>query len=188
VLPLVRDILERRTDGRQSRAEPLDAFGEALAGLGYGQFRLWWTQAVAELRRTDVESSPLSSLVLSAALVEGALAFVVKRGRALDLGPFASSDFREDPRRWKLEDLVTSASKGGPNAILDTSALRRADTLLRSRQRIHAGRMMSEFPTGVPDLRPEEARDAKATTEIVVRRVLDWLDQHPSDSSSPKPS
>jgi uncharacterized protein YjbJ (UPF0337 family) len=32
--------------------------------------------------------------------------------------------------------------------------------------------MLSDFPSGVvPDLRPEEAREAKATADLVVRRV-----------------
>jgi hypothetical protein len=42
--------------------------------------------------------------------------------------------------------------------------------------------MLSEFPQGAPDLRPEEAPSAKATAELVVRRVLDWLTPLPSDS------
>jgi len=35
--------------------------------------------------------------------------------------------------------------------------------------------MLSLHSGGPPDLRPEEARDAKATAEIVVRSVVDWL-------------
>jgi hypothetical protein len=41
--------------------------------------------------------------------------------------------------------------------------------------------MLSEHPAGVPDLRPEEARDANQTAELVVRNVLDWLDRFPPD-------
>jgi hypothetical protein len=32
----------------------------------------------------------------------------------------------------------------------------------------------------VPDLRPEEARAAKESAEVIVRRVLDWLEKHPA--------
>jgi hypothetical protein len=39
--------------------------------------------------------------------------------------------------------------------------------------------MLSDYPVGAPDLRPEEARDAKATAELVTRRVLDWVDKYP---------
>jgi hypothetical protein len=42
--------------------------------------------------------------------------------------------------------------------------------------------MLSEYPGGVPDLRPDEARDAKATAEVVVRSVLDWLEKYPPTS------
>jgi hypothetical protein len=51
----------------------------------------------------------------------------------------------------------------------------RAEGLILTRQRIHAGRMLPLHPGGPSDLRPEEARDAKATAEIVVRSVVDWL-------------
>jgi hypothetical protein len=40
--------------------------------------------------------------------------------------------------------------------------------------------MLSDFPSGVvPDLRPEEVREAKATADLVVRRVIDWLQIFP---------
>jgi hypothetical protein len=70
-----------------------------------------------------------------------------------------------------------------------TRARLRADELVRTRQRIHAGRMLSELPQGAPDLRPEEARAAKAMAELVVRRVLDWLTRYPQgpDPQTPKP-
>lgn len=64
---------------------------------------------------------------------------------------------------------------------MDPTIRSRADALIRTRQRIHAGRMLSDFPAGVPDLRPEEARDAKQTAELVVRSVLDWLERFPPD-------
>jgi len=75
--------------------------------------------------------------------------------------------------------LVKSASSGGPDAILDQGVRNRADALIRARQRIHAGRMLSDYPGGLPDLRPDEAREAVATAEAVVRCILDWLDKHP---------
>ncbi|MBV9859507.1 MAG: hypothetical protein JO038_05325 [Alphaproteobacteria bacterium] len=180
VMPHVKDVIERRTDGRPISAEPLAAFTERLEELGYGHFRLWWSQTVAELGRTDPASSPLSALVLAAALVEGALTFVVKHAQTLGLAVFGSSDFTRDPRTWKIDDLVASAARGSEAAILDSQTKNRADGLVHTRQRIHAGRMLSEFPKGVPDLRPEEARDAKAVAEQVVRRVLDWLERYPA--------
>lgn len=177
--PIVKDIIERRTDGRPKYVEPLDAFAEELNKLGYGAFRLWWTQTVAELRHGDTYSSPVSTSVLAAALIEGALTFVVKHARNLRLGVFLSKDFDRDPRTWKIDDLVASAASGSEAAILDVQTKNWAETLIRIRQRIHAGRMLSDFPGGVPDIRPEEARDAKATAEQVVRRVLDWLQKFP---------
>lgn len=176
---IVKDIIERRNDARPLEAEPLDAFAAALESLGYGNLRMWWVQTVAELRVLDTAMTPVAVCVLAAALVEGALAFVVKHARSLDPGPFKSTDFDRDPRTWKIDDLVTSAATGKENAILDPSARTRAAELIKTRQRIHAGRMLAEFPSGVPDLRPEEGRDARATAELVTRRILDWLGKHP---------
>lgn len=185
---IVKDVVARRTDGRPQHAEPLDAFAEALDQLGYGRFRLWWTQTVSELRHSNPQSSPVSALVLAAALVEGALTFVVKNARSQGLGVFASTDFDGSPKTWKIENLVASAARGGESAILDEPTRHRTTGLIHARQRIHAGRMLSELPDGVaPDLRPDEARDAKETAERVVRRVLDWLENYPpSVAGSPK--
>jgi hypothetical protein len=174
----VKDIIERRTDGRAPHAEPLDAFGECLESLGYRHFKLWWSQLVSQLRQSDPETVPVAVLVLAAALVEGALVFVAQRGRALNVGVFGSSTFeKEKPFQWKIDDLINGAAAGGTNAILGNSDRHRADSLAKARQRIHAGRMLLEFPQGVPDLRPEEARDAKAVADLVVSRILVWLEK-----------
>jgi hypothetical protein len=178
--PVVQDVISRRSDGRPAAAEPLDAFADALDKLGYTPFKLWWRQTVAELRHADPGLTPTTASVLAAALMEGALTFVVRHARALGVGPLGSKDFERAPQTWKVDDLVSSACAGGAAAILDPGTRARADDLVRTRQRIHAGRMLSEFPGGAPDLRPEEARAAKATAELVVRRVLDWLEKYPA--------
>jgi hypothetical protein len=177
---IVKDVIARRTDGRPPSAEPLDAFADSLDQLGYGRFRLWWTQTVMELRQCNPPTAPVAALVLAAALVEGALTFVVRHARKKGLAVFGSKDFDGSPRTWKIDDLVNSAARGSDSAILDEPTRLRSLSLIHARQRIHAGRMLDEFPEGkTPDLRPEEARDAKATAEQVVRRVLDWLERHP---------
>jgi len=175
--PFVKDVIGRRTDGRLQHAEPLDAFAEELEKLGYQPFRLWWMQTVSELKQSNPSSTPVAVAVLAAALVEGALTFIVKHARAN--GQFQSKDYEKEPRSWKIDDLVASAASGGPTAILDFQVKTRAETLIRTRQRIHAGRMLSDYPGGPPDLRPDEARDAKGTAEQVVRAVLDWVQKNP---------
>jgi hypothetical protein len=117
--------------------------------------------------------------VLAAALVEGALTFVVKHARTLGLGVLGSKSFDEPPNKWKIDDLVKSAAAGQESAILNGALKARADELVVVRQRIHAGRMLSDFHGGATDLRPEESRAAKETAELVVRRVLDWLEKYP---------
>ncbi len=180
--PLVKDVIARRADGRPRHVEPLDAFGDELEKLGYRQFRMWWTQTVSELRLSDPSSTPVAVAVLAAALVEGALTFVVKHARTA--GQFQSPDYEREPRNWKVDNLLASAASGGPAAILDLQTKVRAETLIRTRQRIHAGRMLSDYPAGPPDLRPDEARDAKGAAEQVVRAVLDWLQKNPPPATS----
>jgi hypothetical protein len=182
--PVVQDVIARRSEGRPAFAEPLDAFAEQLDSLGYSHFRLWWTQAVRELRQLQPEGAPVATCVLAAALVEGCLTFVVRHAREQDLAVFRRGEFERDPKSWKIDDLVASAASGGDGAILTAQARARADRLVRTRQRIHAGRMLTDFPAGPPDLRPEEARDAKATADLVVRAVLEWLDQFPAKAAS----
>ncbi len=176
--PVVQDIIARRQDGRLAAAESFDAFASVLGELGYEPFRLWWQQLVIELRLTDAQTHSTATVVLAAALVEGALTFIVRRARELGHGVMGSRTFEDSPTRWCIEDLLSGASSGRENAVLNEPIRRRADQLMKSRQRIHAGRMLSDFPGGPPDLRPEEARDAKATAELVVRRILDWLQKH----------
>jgi len=116
------------------------------------------------------------------ALMEGALTFVVSHARGLGLGVFGSKTFEQDPHSWQIQDLLGSAASGRDAAILDEPTRQRASRLIQTRKRIHAGRMLSEFPGGVPDLKPEEARDAKAIADQVVRRVLEWLERYPPPS------
>ena len=181
--PHVEDVVARRADARPLSAEPLDAFVEALGLLGHSRFRAWWVQTVSELRKTDPSSTPIASLILSAALVEGALCLVVVHGRSLDRGVFGSTDFGRESRTWRIDDLINGAARGDA-AILDPQTKVRAEMLARTRQRIHAGRLLSETTGSIPDLRPEEARDGRATAELVVRQVLDWLRRFPPASSA----
>ncbi|HXE26991.1 MAG TPA: hypothetical protein VN656_00685 [Stellaceae bacterium] len=180
VMPHVKDVIARRTDNRPKHAEPLDEFGAQLSRVGAGHFGLWWQQTVAELRRSDPASSPLSLLVLSAALVEAVLTLAAAYAREHKLPDFATNELAGDPKGWTLEKLLKAAAHN--NAVLDSQTKNRADGLILTRQRIHAGRLLSTQPKGlpIPDLRPEEAREAQAVAEQVVRFVIDWLDRNAS--------
>ncbi|WP_321893895.1 hypothetical protein [Paraburkholderia tropica] len=176
----VKDVIARRSDGRPRSAEPFEAFGDALEMLGYAPFRLWWMQMVAELRQASSQTAPVTATVLAAALVEGVLTFVVAHARSLNLGTMGSKSFEGSPSKWRLDDLVASAGHGNEAAILDKPTQLRASSLILSRQRIHAGRMLSDYPSGPPDIFPEQARDAQLTAEQVVRSVVVWLQRHPA--------
>jgi hypothetical protein len=85
---------------------------------------------VIELRRGDTNTSPVAVCVLSAALVEGALTFVVQHARSRNLGVFRSRDFDGPARTWKIDDLVSSAASGSDTAILDIPTKSRAEILI----------------------------------------------------------
>jgi hypothetical protein len=137
---------------------------------------------VAELRQASTQTSSVTATVLAAALVEGALTFVVTHARALNLGVMGSKSFEGNPTKWRLEEFVTSAGFGNDAAILDKPTQLRASSLIAARQRIHAGRMLADFPSGPPDLLPEQARDAQLTAEQVVRGVVVWLQRYPAST------
>lgn len=180
VYEAVKNVIERRTDGRASSAEPLVAFEQALAGLGHQRFLTWWSRTRSELGLANDAQMPMTVCVLSAALSEGALTFIVKRARALNVGPMGSKTFEGSETQWKFDDLLKSAASGGRHAILDQKTRDRADRLNSIRQRIHVGRLMAATLTGpIPDTRPEEAREARETLDVILRRILDWLDAHP---------
>lgn len=186
VYRIVKDVIARRADGRPPAAEPAKAFEAALNGLGYGHFRTWWAQTMSEYRRSNDAVAPTSSCVLAAALSEAALIFVVARAQKANVGPLLSATFRSDPpTQWKFEDLIKSAAAGGQHAILDQRTRERAERLNKSRQRIHVGRLMHENPKGpIPDIRPEEVRDARETLDAVLRCIVDWLQAHPANPAS----
>jgi hypothetical protein len=130
-----------------------------------------------ELRTLDTSLQPVAVTVLSAALAEAALSFVVPRARAQGL--MKVLDLSE-PRSWKFVDLIKGAKSSDPNtlAILDERAAQRCLHLNDARQRIHAGFLIdSPQPGPIPDLKPEQARDALQTTDVLVRKILEWLAQ-----------
>lgn len=174
-LPIVKDIIARRTDGRLSAANPLDAFEALLSELGHDRFRAWWVQQRHELRLLDVSLQPVSITVQCASIAEAALSFVVPR--AQKAGLMKRIDVAK-PRQWKFSDLVHGAKSGDPNvrAILDERTATRCLDLNETRQRIHAGYLIDITPSGpIPDLKPEQARDALHTVDLLVRKVIEWI-------------
>ncbi|MCC6901249.1 MAG: hypothetical protein IT377_19910 [Polyangiaceae bacterium] len=183
VLPLIPDVLARRTDGRPVSIEPLDAFAERLTALGHSPFAVWWRQTVSELRLADPARMPITITVLAASLAEASLALVVKTAQSS--GGSMTKNLPDPPKQWKFDQLA-KAAKTGPNPILDEPLFQRCMMLNEIRQRIHAGRLLERNPEGPhPDTRPEEARDAKAILDALLRRLLDWLD---ASKSSRTPS
>jgi hypothetical protein len=163
----VRDILARRDDGRPSSSEPLDAFTSVVVKLGHQRFVTWWTHLREELGLAG-PLQPTTAIVACAALAEGALTLVGSRARPNGLW----TGLDDHPRTWKLEGLVRAAQSGTPS-ILKNAEGERCKALNVARQRIHAGRLL-EDPRLTVDWKPEEARDARQTLDMLLRRILDW--------------
>jgi hypothetical protein len=120
--------------------------------------------------------------VLAAALGEAALSFVVRRAQAAGL--MKSIDLSK-PRGWRFVDLIKGAKSGDPNvgALLDERSAQRCLDLNDARQRIHAGFLIDTAPAGpIPDLKPEQARDAVQTADLLVRKVVEWLAEQNKNS------
>ncbi len=175
-IPLVRDIVLRRTDGRPSKVEPLDAFEDVFASVpDSARFKTWWIQVRAELRSLDDVRHPTATIVLAAAMAEGALSFVVPLAKSKGLMGRIDAD---KPRRWYLDDLVGGAKSGKPDvpSMVGDPMQARVLHLHKLRQRIHVGALIEQTPQGpIPDIRPEEARDARHTLDLLLREILVWL-------------
>lgn len=173
---IVHDVVGRRMDGRAAHPEPYPAFLEVLETLEHARFRSWWMLTYRELMGLSESTAPTSCIVLSAALAEAALSFVVQRAKGH--GIMRKID-NAQPRSWRFVDLLAAARQdsGDPSLkILSDELFERGRRLNGLRQRIHAGYLIAEFPTGqIQDVRPEEAREAQDTSERIVRSVLDWL-------------
>lgn len=178
VIETIRDIVARRTGDQHNSAEPLRAFADFLSGTSMAQYRVWWERTASESRLVDPTTLPTATVVLAAALAEGALTLVAsdvnKTGETMQ-----GKVLQRDPREWHFAELVRMA-KGGSRPLLSQALAARCILLNDERQRIHAGRFLSAgTPAANIDIRPEEARDARETLERLVRAILDWFANAP---------
>jgi hypothetical protein len=175
----VQDLDGQRGRGRKvPSAWPNERATSSPGGLKIAP-RASLLQKRSELRLADPAQQPTTMLVLAASLAEGALAFVVPR--AQKNGLMSRIDLAR-PTLWRFDDLVKGSKSGNPtvDAILDERTTQRALDLNVARQKIHAGYLIDTVPTGpIPDLRPEEAREAAQTVDAVIRKIVDWLGRHP---------
>ena len=104
VLPVVKDTIRRRGDGRLPSADPLVSFGSILERIGHRNFVVWWHSLSGELSTINPLISPKSYLLLSAGICEAMLALVATLARQKDLSMVKNLD--DDPKRWKLVSLI----------------------------------------------------------------------------------
>lgn len=176
VMPLVRDAIGRRSDGRPASPDPVLAFAAELPILGFPHFGLWWEQTVAEWRQASGATTPTTVAVFSAALAEAALAFVSSRAQSVGA---MTHKFNGPPTAWRFNQLLKSA-KTGPTPILDDALVARGLKLDALRQRIHAGHWVDPIVSGpMPDINAEVAEESRRTLKVLLRAILDWLQQHP---------
>lgn len=173
----VRDVIARREDGRPASADPEDVFGELLVKLKPDWLRMWWSQTVREWKLLNPHTNPAAALVLTAALAEGALGALAYNAVTLGL-TLKTERLNNDPKNWKFQDLIKVACTGNPALVDDRLRASLAD-LNQTRQRIHAGRLLSEHPEGpIPDLRPEEVERGRHAMRQLLRGALDLVSKN----------
>jgi hypothetical protein len=177
VLPFVSDTIRRREDGRLPSAEPLVSFDSVLEKIGHKNFGVWWHSLWGELNTINPLSHPKSYLLLSAGVCEAMLALVVALAREKGLSMAKKLD--DDPKNWKLINLIEAASSG-PRPIVADPLRAGLLSLNLSRQHIHAGAVLSQYRERgvVPDVKQEDARFAKEYTDRLGRRILEWLQEN----------
>jgi len=176
VLPIVADVIDRRTDGRRPSSDSLEAFSSILKGLGFANFSVWWLSTYHEYLSNNPLNSPKSSLVLAAALCEGMLSLVAELARSKDLSMAKGLD--DDPKNWKLAKLVEAACSGQHPIISNPNLRAGLLDLNRNRQSIHVGALIGQYgkTSLVPDVWNEDARLAKENAHLLARSILDWAD------------
>lgn len=169
-LETVREVVGRRSEGAIKFREPLDAFEPELDDLGFAEIRTWWAQTRAELRRASPVQSPTTVVVLAAALCEAALATC-----ALAAQKRADPDaLNGDAKSWRFHDLTKWARKSSVGIITDERLNNRCTDLNEHRQRVHAGRFLDRPEMAkLVDLKPEQARAARETLDLLLRAILD---------------
>lgn len=179
LLEAVRSVIAARSgDTRQAR-DPLREFEKHLDKLGMSRLRQWWRQTSTELGLLVPGTTPVAACVMSAALVEAALAFCVKFSRERGLAPFGARMFaNEPPTRWHIDDLVNGAAQG-PNEILDAPTKNMALMLGSERQRIHGGRWIVP-DGGIPAVDVASGKRSVDTATKVVECIVTWLEKNES--------
>lgn len=182
VLGVVRDIVARRTDGRPKSGDPFKAFADKLEQLGYPNNRIWWNQTVREATTLNPLEAPTAVLVLSAALGEGALSFLVRYARKATNGAaFGSNTFDEgQPKKnWSLEALA-KAAKHDTAQVIDQLLMEQCIRLNEDRQRIHGARYIDTAvdPTKIAT-KDHEAEAALQTVKRLVSKIVEWIAAHP---------
>lgn len=179
VIPTVRDVIARRSDGRYPKSEPTQAFASFLGKTKNSQYMLWWEHTRNELARADAGLMPTCVTLLAAALAEGALTFIGQEVRKTGES-MTGTTLEKELKHWKFQDLTKEAKRGSRPILSDTLA-KRCDELNENRQRIHVGRFLqAQTPPKKLDIRPEEARAAKETLDQLLRAILDWFALRPN--------
>lgn len=125
-----------------------------------------------ELRNLDYKRFPSSSLLISCALCEGALSFLINKTKDHEHQMIKTLEM-DKPRNWKFPGLIKAASSG-TNPVLKDEKLRHSlEKMNDHRKRIHPAAFFPEAG-GIPDLKPEQAKTAIDTTEELSRAIIDW--------------
>jgi hypothetical protein len=139
---------------------------------------------VAEWQDLDDRRNPASVLVLSGSLCEGALAFFAASD--IHTGLTMTQKLPSDPRQWKLEALI-GAGATGQRALLIDPLRQRLIELNERRKIIHPGSFIElvQPVRKVPEIRPEQAIEARNVVKLLLRTIIDWLEMNAKGDNAP---
>lgn len=172
IFPVVKEVISRRASMLPISSDPYQGFYEQLKLLNAEKYKLWWAQITAEISQLDDKRNPTARLILSAAVCEGILAFIIEFSKDKE---FAMTKFVriEDPKSWKLSEMIRATSSGnGP--FMKEDLKRKLESINENRKRIHPA---AYLPSGaiVPDLKPEQSQEAFETSKALARAAIDWI-------------
>lgn len=172
IFPVVKDVVGRRVSVLPISSDPYDGLSEQLKLLKADKYKLWWTQITSEISQLDDKRNPTARLILSAAICEGILAFVIEFSKDKEFA--MTKNLRvEDPKSWKFSEMI-KATSSGISPFMKEDLRRKLEKMNENRKRIHPASYLT-FGSAIPDLKPEQSQEAFETSKALAREAIEWI-------------
>ena len=173
---IVRDIVRCRVGRLSNSLEPLQAFESVLTQYESNSLKLWWEQALAEINALKATPAPLSISILCAALSAEALRVYVRLASSSEPAD-SSISTAVSTNCLSFKQLIDTAAQG-ERAIIDKETKQRALNLSDAGQCAQFSDSSIQTTPELMALIKRQAEAAIATTELLVRSVLAWVEKN----------